>query len=1274
MRRGARIHVDPKSGFVLEAAREEETLRYGASLLAGSVLNDSAVPLDPSQISVSSDAGLAAYAQLAALRLNAHTCMVSLFDGRRQHIVAEAKQSTAIELGHGANLVRDANGCPLLLSGTAVPREHLACEQVLDLLAVVSEEGKLLPVAVVPDLTQDARFSSKPYFGPTSSLGRFYAGVPLRSPHGIDIGVICIFGSEPRDSFDAPSQRFLRHLSSLVMSHLHSMVSAASYRRNERMVRGLGSMVEGLGSMSKPRHTPNPLSFQDVEGKAGALKEGTLNAKQQRIQGGSISSPPPAPVRPVATPLQSMKDFGDHLEEAHHVDSTETLDSGTERVDHVQSTNTSPKTEDDENTVALKSLFSRAANIIRESVEVEGALFLDGSIAAFGRLVPRNNEETSQSRSASSGEESLPSDEGSLRPVICRVLGFSNSDTSSIDSDKASEEHLSVPDSFLDRISRRYPDGQIINFGDAGEVIWAISDSEGSDASNMVSPSSGGDDQDRALQKRIRQRPRKSDGAYLMRMFPGARSVALVPLWDSHKSRWFAGGFVWTRSRARVFAPGELSYLKAFGSSVMAEVARMEVLRESKAKEDVLGSLSHEIRSPLHGVILGVELLHDSGVLSGFQEDVLYTVETCGRTLLDTLDHLLDFSKVNHFLQKPKRRAAEGKTRGLGLESLGPSPIEAGMMSLFSNVRLDLLTEEVIESVYVGFSFQDTSSQWETRERADSSYFERAGTLRRLESVRRLDSVQDFAEASPPRTSVSIHLHIDPKVHDWAFHAQSGALRRILMNIFGNAMKYTSRGHIFVSLTQEPSSLRKRSRLRNIVLSVSDSGRGISNDYLQNRLFTPFAQENQLSSGVGLGLSLVKQIVHGLGGRIAVESQINRGTTVRVRIPLRLTNPRNSPTNAPQGLDSNFQKLLEKLKGVRVSLLGFPEEYGEQKPLSVHVEAGDARLSPRSVLEVLCRRLLHMVVVSEVEAASDPHSLFLCTEHAMQRVPVFNGRSIPAVVICDSVFSSHQHQTQSSAQPSAIREFVSQPVGPRKLARILVFVLERTKRQDIHELDGQALSPNTLSDLPKTAMKGLTGSYFDQPEITEKGIVNGQSSVLPQRACVPPLAVIAGKNGSITNDTISPDLFEIAPPAGPEHEEKEARTLEESVPFLLVDDNAINLKILSAYMRKLDRGFDCATDGLQALLACRVRTVNYRCIFMDISMPIMDGLESTRLIRAHERQHELKPALIIALTGLASSKTQQEAYGSGVDLFLSKPVPLKELGGILQSRGLLKTD
>lgn len=60
-------------------------------------------------------------------------------------------------------------------------------------------------------------------------------------------------------------------------------------------------------------------------------------------------------------------------------------------------------------------------------------------------------------------------------------------------------------------------------------------------------------------------------------------------------------------------------------------------------------------------------------------------------------------------------------------------------------------------------------------------------------------------------------------------------------------------------------------------------------------------------------------------------------------------------------------------------------------------------------------------------------------------------------------------------------------------------------------------------------------------------------------------------------------------------------------------------------------------------------------------MPVMDGLESTRCIRAYERSAGLKPAMIVALTALASPQARQEAYSSGVDLFLTKPVRFADI-------------
>lgn len=634
--------------------------RYAASLLSESVVKD--VPeLLPRSARSTSDAALAAFAQLGALRLNVDRAVISLFDGKRQHIVAEATSSTAIEgLDDDDDNKDDASlgedvATALFFLGTAIPRGHGACEHVLDLPATHHGDGEVLPISIVPDLTQDERFNSRPYFHPGATM-RFYAGVPLRSPQGIDIGVFCVFDTALRDTLTSSQQRLLRHLSGLAMSYLQSRASAESYRRNERMVRGLGSMVEGTGSMSKWRGAPNPASFVDVRG-----QEGALNAQQQHIQ--KYGRPEVTyKGRPITVP---QKDESDHdLDRSNEDELVQTHMSETPRSDDEQlkgknSFTTYPENQADEDEVILRLVFSRAANIIRESIEVEGALFLDASIGSYGGLVrrgPRDPEEQHLS-SSSSGNESAATDDSTEHTTSCGIMGFSNSDSSSINGDAPAPAHATVPETFLARILRRYPEGQIFNFSETGSIRWGVSDTDSVDSGEEYNRASGsggeetmfseeaGPSESKPASKRDgsfyrHPRPRRGDGALLQRMFPKARSVAVFPLWDSHKEKWHAGGFVWTMAASRIFTvPGELSYLRAFGSAVMAEVARIDVLRADKAKEDVLGSLSHEIRSPLHGIVLGLELMHDT-TLDPFQEDVLHTVETCGRTLLDTMDHV----------------------------------------------------------------------------------------------------------------------------------------------------------------------------------------------------------------------------------------------------------------------------------------------------------------------------------------------------------------------------------------------------------------------------------------------------------------------------------------------------------------------------------------------------------------------------------------------------------------------------------------------------------
>lgn len=64
-------------------------------------------------------------------------------------------------------------------------------------------------------------------------------------------------------------------------------------------------------------------------------------------------------------------------------------------------------------------------------------------------------------------------------------------------------------------------------------------------------------------------------------------------------------------------------------------------------------------------------------------------------------------------------------------------------------------------------------------------------------------------------------------------------------------------------------------------------------------------------------------------------------------------------------------------------------------------------------------------------------------------------------------------------------------------------------------------------------------------------------------------------------------------------------------------------------------------------------------------MPVMDGCAATRQIRLFEMLQGMKPVTVIALTGLASAKAQQEAFSSGVDTFLTKPVRMNELKRVL---------
>lgn len=113
---------------------------------------------------------------------------------------------------------------------------------------------------------------------------------------------------------------------------------------------------------------------------------------------------------------------------------------------------------------------------------------------------------------------------------------------------------------------------------------------------------------------------------------------------------------------------------------------------------------------------------------------------------------------------------------------------------------------------------------------------------------------------------------------------------------------------------------------------------------------------------------------------------------------------------------------------------------------------------------------------------------------------------------------------------------------------------------------------------------------------------------------------------------------------------------------LIVDDNVMNQKVLGLMLKKFNLNIDYANNGLEAVE--RAKNEAYDIIFMDIQMPIMDGLEATKKIKASKKFKE-NPYPIIAVSASAYTDDRKKASQCGIDDFISKPIEVKKLHDLL---------
>jgi len=255
-----------------------------------------------------------------------------------------------------------------------------------------------------------------------------------------------------------------------------------------------------------------------------------------------------------------------------------------------------------------------------------------------------------------------------------------------------------------------------------------------------------------------------------------------------------------------------VSFMRDISDRVAAErellAARDEALAGEKAKAEFLAVMSHEMRTPLNGLLGAMELLQDTP-LGQTQREYLAAMEASGRLLLHHVNDVLDISKL-----------------------------EAGKI------------------------------------RVDESAFDLEALLTEV-----VDSQMSVAEA---RGNALVAVPPDPPVG--RVKGDPMRLRQVLLNLVGNAVKFTERGEIAL----EVETLSRRDGRRWVEFRVSDTGIGIADDQIE-RIFEAFVtldvSYGRASGGTGLGLGIARRLVRAMDGVIGAESEPGEGSLFWVRLP-----------------------------------------------------------------------------------------------------------------------------------------------------------------------------------------------------------------------------------------------------------------------------------------------------------------------------------------------------------------------------------------------------
>ncbi|GAB5562362.1 MAG: hypothetical protein SynsKO_40090 [Synoicihabitans sp.] len=393
-------------------------------------------------------------------------------------------------------------------------------------------------------------------------------------------------------------------------------------------------------------------------------------------------------------------------------------------------------------------------------------------------------------------------------------------------------------------------------------------------------------------------------------------------------------------------------------------------------------------------------------------------------------------------------------------------------------------------------------------------------------------------------------------------------LRQILVNLIGNAVKFTSAGEVVVRVGLQA---KKSDGNLDLLFKVIDTGIGIPAEK-QDRLFQSFSQVDGSTTrefgGTGLGLAISKRLAELMGGAMGVESEDGKGSTFFFNV---LVSPGES--EAP-----SWRKGSASLRGKRV--LYWEDNASQREAFSQFAQQWDLN-------------------VTNVEDMAG-------FERELTRGSAFN-------------FVMIDREEMGTSQKMVIDRIRKNPAT--KDSSILLVSLERLRSESARaaSIDGVITKPFR----PASVLESLVRS------------VSGHSAREKRSATSSPF----GSEGNKLADRLPLRL-------------------------LVVDDNAVNLKVACMLLKRLGYTADSVGNGREALQVLEDK--DYDIILLDVQMPEMDGYETARAICEKWTKLDTPRPRMVAMTGNAMQGDRELCLEAGMDDYVSKPVQVVELTAALE--------